>query len=318
MHTNTKARRNLLRWTVAGPFVVLLAVIIWAWPFMAITQPSGSKVLVVEGWMDPGALEEAARLVLDSGYTQVYTTGTVRAFAYYLEPQEGISLAFHDPVQGRITVSASGTGHAGFYLIAGNDTLLSQAVQGLPSTYSASLHGSTDHLRIVAWPLPLPPGTPAIYVGAMEADGMNVNMLQRRSWIMRPGEASEPAWPTYAQSSRAALIRMGVPASIITAVPAYGMPRSRTWGNAHAFGAQARQDGITAFDVATVGVHARRSRNLFQAACGPQVKVGVVALADPYCTRANWWRSYRGWYTMMKEVVGAPELKAVKMKQANS
>jgi hypothetical protein len=65
--------------------------------------------------------------------------------------------------------------------------------------------------------------------------------------------------------------------------------------------------------VATTGVHARRSRNLFQLACGPGVKVGVVALADPWCTRGNWWKSYRGWATVLKEVIGVPEAQAVEI-----
>lgn len=313
MRTHHKARKNLFRWIVAGPLVVILAVIIWAWPYMAITEPSGSKVLVVEGWMDPGALEEAARLVLDSGYTQVYTTGTVRAFAYYLEPRQGISVHLQDTAQGKLLIDASGLPGGGFRLIAGNDTLLNQAITPKPQLYSANMPHRNAYVRIEAWPLPLQPGTPELFIGGMHLNGININLLQQRSWFIRPDSSAKPAWPTYAQSARNALIHFGVPADRITAVPAYGLPRSRTWGNAHAFGIQARQDGITAFDVATVGVHARRSRNLFQAACGPEVRVGVVALTDPFCTRANWWRSYRGWYTMMKEVVGAPELKAVEL-----
>jgi hypothetical protein len=311
MHAHRKARRNLYRWILAGPVVVLLAVITWAWPYMAVNEPGGSKVLVVEGWMDPGALQEAAQLVLDSGYAQVYTTGTVRAFAYYLEPGQGISIYLHDSVQGISTVDASGLPGAGITLLAGRDTLFNQAVTPHPATYSIPIPAPCDHVRVQAWPTQTPPHAPAVYVGGMTINGANINLLQSRSWFIHPDSTAVPAWPTYAQSARAMLIRFGVPSGIITAVPAYGLPRSRTWGNAHAFGIQARQDGIRAFDVATVGVHARRSRSLFQAACGPGVKVGVVALTDPFCTRSNWWRSYRGWYTMLKEVVGAPELKAV-------
>lgn len=308
-----KRTRRTFWWMLAGPLVVLAAIVVEAFPFLAITAPSGSKTLVVEGWMDPGALQEAARLAMDSGYTQVYTTGTVRAFAYYLEPEQGISVHLQDSAQGKLVIDASGLPGAGFLLIAGGDTLLNQAITPKPQFYSVQMRGSNAHVHVVAWPLQLQPGTRELYIAGMTLNGRNINLLQKRSWFTRPDSTAEPAWPTYAQSAREALIRYGVPADRITAVPAYGLPRSRTWGNAHAFGIQARQDGITAFDVATVGVHARRSRNLFQAACGPDVRVGVVALTDPFCTKANWWRSYRGWYTIMKEVVGAPELKAVEM-----
>ncbi len=308
-----KRTRRTLWWMVAGPAVVLAAIMLEAFPFLAITEPSGGKVLVVEGWMDPGALREAAQLVLDSGYTRVYSTGTVRAFAYYLEPGQGISVEPHDTLSGKVDINVSGTTHAGFLLIADGDTVLDQAVTPHPRNYHAVLPRTAERIRVVAWPIHADPGTPVIYVAGCNVNGANINLLQQRSWFTRPDSPAAPAWPTYAQSARDALIRAGVPSGMVTAVPAYGTPRSRTWGNANAFGIQARQDGIPAFDVATVGVHARRSRNLFQAACGPEVHVGVVALTDPFCTKANWWRSYRGWYTMLKEVVGAPELKAVEL-----
>lgn len=308
-------RRNGFWWVLAGPLVVLGAVLWGAFPFLAVTATSRAKVLVVEGWMDPGALQEAARLALDSGYTKIYTTGTVRPFAYYLAPAEGIALEMHDPAPGPVKINASGTTGAGFTLWADGDTLMHQAVTAMPQDYQAALPRPAAHLRIAAWPIAMEKGVPEIYVGAFTLAGRNANLLQRRSWFTFPDLPAAPAWPTYAQSARAALIGHGVPANRIIAVPAYGAPRSRSWGNAHAFGIQAKKDGITAFDLATVGVHARRSRELFRAACGPKVQVGVIALNDPFCTRANWWRSFRGWYTVMKEVVGAPEAQAVEMKR---
>src|SRR5690606_29104878 len=184
-------------------------------------------------------------------------------------------------------------------LIAGQDTLLDAAVAGRPHPYEVVLATAVDRIRFVAWPMALEAGTPALFVRSMTIDGRNINYYQRRSWFTFPDALAEPAWPTFAQSARSQLIAAGVPAGIITAVPAYGKPRSRTWGNAHAFGIHAREEGITAFDVATVGVHARRSRNLFRTACGPSSQVGVIALTDPYCTKNNWWRSYRGWITVL-------------------
>lgn len=308
-----KRRSGIFWWLMAGPLVVLAVITLRAFPYLAITEPGGSKVLVVEGWMDEAALGEAARLVLDSGYAAVYTTGTVREFAYYLEESEGITVELRAPMQGQLSLTVSGTGGAGYWLIAGTDTLLDVAVAPRPQVYKAALDAAADRLRIVAWPLALEPGTPALFVRAMAIDGRNINYFQRRSWFTFPDAVAEPAWPTYAQSARSLLIAAGVPAGIITAVPAYGKPRSRTWGNAHAFGNQARAEGITAFDVATVGVHARRSRDLFRTACGPSARVGVVALTDPHCTKDNWWRSYRGWLTILKEVVGAPEVQAVEL-----
>lgn len=313
MRKSTGRRPSFFWWILVGPFVVLVAITMEAFPYLAITEPSGSNVLVVEGWMDPGALQEAAELVRDSGYTQVYTTGTVREFTYYLSSGDGISVELHDPVQGSLDITVSGNTGAGFLLIADADTLLDQAVTPRPEIYGARLPHAADHIRVVAWTISMQPGTPELFVSGLNTNGSNINLYQRRSWFTFPDSMAKPAWPTYAQSARSALIGAGIAPELITAVPAYGKPRSRSWGNAHAFGIKAKEDGITAFDVATVGVHARRSRNLFQAACGPSVQVGVIALTDPHCTKANWWKSYRGWYTMLKEVVGAPEAQAVEL-----
>lgn len=303
----------MLWWLMAGPLVVLVVITLRAFPYLAITEPGGSKVLVVEGWMDEAGLLEAAELVLDSGYTAVYTTGTVRDLAYYLGESEGLTLELHDPLEGQLSLTVSGITGAGFWLIAGPDTLVDAAVEAHPQPYTVALATAVDRIRFVAWPMALEAGTPALFLRSMTIDGRNINYFQRRSWFTFPEALAEPAWPTFAQSARSQLIAAGVPAGIITAVPAYGKPRSRTWGNAHAFGIRAREEGITAFDVATVGVHARRSRDLFRKACGPSAQVGVIALTDPHCTRTNWWRSYRGWITVLKEIVGAPVVQAVEL-----
>ena len=65
-------KRPAFWWLLAGPLVVVSAVLYLAFPFLAITETSGGKTLVVEGWMDPGALQQAAQLALDSGYTKVF------------------------------------------------------------------------------------------------------------------------------------------------------------------------------------------------------------------------------------------------------
>ncbi|HQV37794.1 MAG: hypothetical protein IPL81_12955 [Flavobacteriales bacterium] len=308
-----KRKRRIFWWLLAGPLVVLTAIILEAYPFLAINRPSGGEVLVVEGWMEPVALQEAAQLAQDSAYAHIYTTGTVRVFAYYLSSGEGIDVELHDPEQGTVAIDVSGTNGAGFRLIADRDTLLDMPVTPRPNLYQAILPDAVTRVRVEAWTIHMDPGTPEIFVGHMSINEENINFLQRNSQFTFPNTPSRPAWPTYAQSARDQLIELGLSPDRITAVPAYGKPRSRSWGNAHAFAEQAGKDGITAFDVATVGVHARRSRDLFQAACGPSVAVGVVSLTDPHCTKANWWHTFRGWFTVLKEVVGAPEVQAVEI-----
>ncbi|HMN04090.1 MAG TPA: hypothetical protein PKD45_00010 [Flavobacteriales bacterium] len=314
MKARPPRRSRLLWWFIAGPLVALLSTTLWAWPYLAVTGTTGAKVLVVEGWLDPGAMAEAAQLIGDSSYTQIYTTGTVRPFAYLLSNGEGIAVDLEGPEEGKIEVEATGLPGSGFFLISGADTLLNEPVTAEMYVFPV-VAATNGHLHLQSWGSPGSGMAQQIFVRSMTLGGRNIHQLQRRTWFTRPGDVSLPAWPTYAQSARSELIGLGVPAAAITAVPAYGSPRSRSWGNAHAFGIQARIDGVEAFDVASLGVHARRSHKLFQTAVGKGVQVGVIALTDPYCTRANWWKSFRGWFTVLKEVMGAPEAEVVELKR---
>lgn len=314
--TGKRSRRRctVLWWFLAGPLVVLLSATLWAWPYLAITETTGSEVLVVEGWLEADAMRQAAQLIEDRGYTRIYTTGTARPFAYLLYSGHGVSVDLYKPLQGKITVEATGLPGAGFVLTAGPDTLLDEQVAAGMSAYQART-GPVDHLHVVCKGPPDPGGVPQVFIRSLAIDGVNVNMLQVRSSLTRPDDTSEPATPSYARSARNELVELGIPGGQITAVPAYGQPRSRSWGNAHAFNIQARIDEIEAFDVATLGVHARRSHKLFKAAVGPGVRVGVIALEDPACARNNWWKSRHGWTTMLKEVLGVPEADVVELKR---
>lgn len=307
-------RRHLFRWIIAGPLAVLLVVLFFAHPYLAVTAPSGGRVLVVEGWMEREQLEKAALLALNGRYDSIYTTGTVRPFTYYLKNNEGLDVVLKDPADGEVRVNASGTSGAGFTLTAGTDTLLHQEVTAQGITYTARTKGPITQLRLMAWNRNvIDANTDDVFIQFMRVAGTNVNHVQRTTVFLRPGGGGDAGWPTYAHRARAMLIEFGVPAERIQAVPSWGHPDSRSWANANAFAEHAHAAGIHACDVATSGVHARRSRALFRQACGPSVNVGVISIEDPQCTAGNWWRSVVGWVRMLKEVVGSPEAQAVEL-----
>lgn len=306
---------NHFWWLVAGPLAVLVAILSQAHSYLAIVDPRGSHALVVEGWMGPELMDQAAALILDSGYQKVYTTGTIRPFSYYLNSGEGIGMTLKNGMAGEITINASGIDDAGFFLISGPDTLLDQKVSGSPTLYRVHPHDPIEQLRAEAQPMTNAGEDAVIFIGSLTIEGVNAHHLQDSIWLEEPDGARNIGWPTYAHSAKKELTDRGVSGSIITIVPAYGRPRSRSWGNAHAFSLLVEKQGITGFDIATAGVHARRSRELFRTACGPSVDIGVVALEDPYCTESNWWKSYRGWFTILKEVFGASEAEAVTITQ---
>jgi uncharacterized SAM-binding protein YcdF (DUF218 family) len=307
-------RRHLFWWILAGPLAVLLVVLFFAHPYLAITAPSGGRVLVVEGWMERPQMEKAAILALSGRYDTIYTTGTIRPFSYYLKNGEGLDVLLKDPADGDIVVNVSGTTGAGFLLICGTDTLLRQEVSAQPTVYTARTKGPIDQLRLMAWNRTvIDVRTDDIFVQYLRVAGTNVNHLQRSTVFLRPDGGGDLAWPTYAHRARAMLIEYGVPAEKIVAVPSWGHPDSRSWANANAFAVRAKRDGVRTFDVATMGVHARRSRALFQKACGPDMVVGVISIEDPVCTRSNWWKSLLGWVRMLKEIIGSPEAQAVEL-----
>jgi hypothetical protein len=56
-------------------FAAGLALLKWIHPFLAITRPVSSKVLVVEGWVDVPTLKAAAEKFRAEGYEILLTTG---------------------------------------------------------------------------------------------------------------------------------------------------------------------------------------------------------------------------------------------------
>lgn len=304
-------RGRFFFWLVAGPIAVLAAMLAAAHPYLAITERSGGDVLVVEGWMSEAHLRQVATWVDSLHYQRVYTTGSVRPFAYYLKAGEAIEVRFNGPMKGPFALDASGVPGAGFIVIAGNDTVMRQEVGPGPREFLIDQGITTDRLRIASTlSVPADPAIDLLFIKYLRAGREDVHYLQDTTILIRRDSTTEAAWPTFAHKCAADLRRLGLTVPIIP-VPSWGRPDSRSWANASYFGLRARADHLTACDVITVGVHARRSRGLFRRACGPDVQVGVISLDDPECPRSGWWRKRNGWVQMLKEIGGSSEPIAV-------
>lgn len=307
-------RMRFLFWVIAGPLAVLAGILAVAHPYLAYTETSGADVLVVEGWMEPEHLRQAADIARKGGYTRIYTTGSVRPFSYYLCTNECICTRMKRAVSGSISVDVSGTDGAGFFLVAGADTLLREPVGTRGTEFNARIPAPADSIVLMATnSRNMPPTEHDIFIKYMRINGRDAHRGQDSTWFVHADGGRSEAWPTYAHQARATLIAYGLPPSTVIAVPAWGEPDSRSWANASYFNVRARADGIKAFDVVTLGVHARRSRQLFQRACGDDVRVGVISIPDPQCPRRGWWLSSVGWFRMLKEVAGSPEAYAVEL-----
>jgi hypothetical protein len=111
---------------------------------------------------------------------------------------------------------------------------------------------------------------------------------------------------TYASVARARLIRAGVPAEKLQMVPSWKPKRDRTYTAAAALREWARTNNVQlkAFNVLTMGPHARRSRFLHQEAFGDGVEIGVVCATNREYDFSRWWRYSEGVKEVISESAG--------------
>jgi len=67
---------------------------------------------------------------------------------------------------------------------------------------------------------------------------------------------------------------------------------------------QVNMPEIRSVNVMTIGVHAGRSRLLFQAALGDNIKVGIISVANLYYGPNSWWKSSKGFRETVNEAIG--------------
>ena len=106
---------------------------------------------------------------------------------------------------------------------------------------------------------------------------------------------------TYASVALGRLLHAGVPAEKLRMVPCWISQRDRTYAAALALRdwCATNHVALTAFDVVTMDVHARRSRLLSEEVFGAHAKVGVIPLVNEEYDPDHWWRYSEG----VKEVL---------------
>jgi hypothetical protein len=110
---------------------------------------------------------------------------------------------------------------------------------------------------------------------------------------------------TYASVAKARLMRAGVPAAKLHVVPSWIVKRDRTYSSALALREWCRTNNIqlTAFNVVTLGPHARRSRMLHEKAFGKGVQIGIIPLTNEEYDPDHWWRYSEGVKETLSETV---------------
>lgn len=111
----------------------------------------------------------------------------------------------------------------------------------------------------------------------------------------------------YAHLAKESLIAIaGDPSLPVIAVPTPHVERNRTYATAVKVREwfQAEDIDVRTLDVVTVGVHARRSRLLYQLVFGNEVSVGVWSVADADYEAGRWWAGSEGVKQTLTEFIG--------------
>ena len=112
-------------------------------------------------------------------------------------------------------------------------------------------------------------------------------------------------YKTYAELGAATLLKLGLGTNVVQAVPTPGVRVDRTYASAAALKRWLREHGMAAtrLNLITSGVHARRSRLLYQKAFGKGVEVGVMAAPVKEYDAGGWWRSSAGFRLVIGETL---------------
>ena len=110
---------------------------------------------------------------------------------------------------------------------------------------------------------------------------------------------------TYAYVAASRLRKLGLERSVVQMVPANATDRDRTYSSAVALRKWLNERGVSphSINVVTLGVHARRTRLLYEKAFGDDVTVGVIAVEDREYNPRRWWRYSEGVREVISEGV---------------
>lgn len=110
---------------------------------------------------------------------------------------------------------------------------------------------------------------------------------------------------SYAEVVRDYLVRQGLEADVVTAVPAPESAQDRTYLSAVKVREYLKRSGqtVAAVDVHSSGVHSRRTRAVYRMAFGPSVRIGILAARPTDYVPDAWWASSTGAKTVVMEAI---------------
>ncbi len=114
-----------------------------------------------------------------------------------------------------------------------------------------------------------------------------------------PSEGFGPTssiYDTEAYQSAGLLVKAGLPAADVQSVPSRFVGRDRTYNSAITLRHWLCEHdlSIRGINVLTEDAHARRTWLLFRAVLEPDIKVGIISVANPDYDASHWWRTSQG------------------------
>ncbi len=112
-------------------------------------------------------------------------------------------------------------------------------------------------------------------------------------------------YKTFAELSRASLIKMGIPNDQVIAVSAPGVPRDRSYTSAVALAdwlkAEDPSRSYRSANLLSESVHARRSWTLFKRAIAGRIELGVISVPTAEYDGDRWWTQSEGFKRVLFE-----------------
>lgn len=282
----------------------LLGVLLTAAPWLALTAPVGAPALVVEGWIPDDRLPDVLRLAQARGARQVFVTGGERPLSRYLHPGDTLVID-GAPLAGSWRIQLAGLPGVRWQLLGDTLLLREGSADGRLRTEEVTVGPGVRQLRLVGHAAVAPGDTTALlFVQTLSLHGEGLATTGHAVRVHGPHGARTACALTWAEERALRLVALGMPEAQVLAVPGLPDARGRTVSAAQAMAAQARWLGLGAYDVVSLGVHARRTRHAHARANGDAVLVGVIALPDPRVPPRTWWLRPAAWPLVAKEVAG--------------
>jgi hypothetical protein len=295
-----------------------------AYDYLSISRPGEPGILVVEGWLHRDGLLEAKEEFIRRKYRKIITTGFPNTDGFMMGSNGRLIFAIKDIIVRSadntysITLTIRGTKankeYPHFSLFA-DSTIIGDdytARRKKTFTWTVTLDSPPDSIMMEF--------DNDLYTRYRDRD-ITVFSISVNNRVFNTDNGSVVCYfrrngryylyqrlsPNSARDAAEYLKVLGIPDSLIIPVVTTRKPKSRTyatalevkqWMDLHPTGTRHE---LTVF---SQGPHARRSYILYKKAFGTSADIGILSGNIREYNSANWWKSIRGWKSVLYETAG--------------